>query len=92
MTNVTDFKLSSTEIKKHTLSQAAKTKFGDVIECHNGILLIKRSDGVAPVPDKPYMTIQGDVHEGKAAFYHGHYDMSFKDAAADFLKRSGQTD
>lgn len=91
MSTVTHFEQTTQDIKRQTIIAAAQEKFGQVIECHNNIVLIKRAASQAPIADKPYMTIEGGVQEGRAAFYFGHYDMSFKDASADFLQRSGQT-
>lgn len=81
-----------TMLNKQTTEDVAKNaasdKFGFVLECENGILLIKRAPAYASDPKRPYMTIEGGVGESGAAFFNGHYDLTLRQALDDFEQRA----
>jgi hypothetical protein len=70
--------------------EAAKSKFGQVIEAENNVLLIKcRQSGTYANPSAKYMTIKGGINENGVGFHDGHYDMDLGDAVVSFYSRSG---
>lgn len=75
-----------------TLTQAAETKFGKVIDVQNNIFLIQRAKGLSCAPLDRYMTIEGGIIDGNPQFHNGDYDMSLADAAKNFAMRAKLTD